>query len=331
MNLFLTTRRLSIGHYEDHLTEFFAAALQLSERARHAYFDIAIRPFAEKSGWGACHITNIDTQFCFDEAKCRPDMVLTLSNGKTIGCEHKLDACETLGPEVDERLQLERYLDLEIDALIYVRASWKPPSPNVLRNPKYIVRPGSEHWLWTDFYKIFEKADEPFCVWMREAFEQLGFTPPHPWIGELETENDRRNFAKLWSKTRSFAHELGWSVSAGSITQLYLHENRNSLASWIYIQPSPSRFLFRVTPRKTKKIACLNALIEACARCSHPVEHGPKTVPRAGGSEKVYEIGATAAHVLGTGPHTAQFVEERLYLFISHFLSSVQIERRSSR
>jgi len=62
--------------------------------------------------------------------------------------------------------------------------------------------------------------------WLRDGFEGLGFTPPHPSAGEMsgldeqENRRNRKNFAKLWGKTRSFAHKLGWSVNSGSIAEL---------------------------------------------------------------------------------------------------------------
>ena len=54
-------------------------------------------------------------------------MLLQLSNGQRIICEHKLEALETVGPVEDERGQLERYLDLPVEGVVYVRSSWKPP------------------------------------------------------------------------------------------------------------------------------------------------------------------------------------------------------------
>jgi hypothetical protein len=185
MNLFLSTRSLSGSRREDHLTEFFAAALEISSTARADYFETTLKGFAKANGWSRCGINRIETQPGeFSEATCRPDMLLTLSNGKRIACEHKLDAIETPGSECDDRPQLERYLDLPVDGVLFVRSSWKPPSERVLAHPKYIRPDERDHFLWRDFYHLF-LHDEPFLAWLREGFENLGFTPPHPSIGEL--------------------------------------------------------------------------------------------------------------------------------------------------
>ena len=244
MNLFLSTRAMTDSR-EDHLTEFFAAALHLSSQARRAFFDLALAPYCHAHGWAPCEISSIETQICYDDSSCRPDMLFGLSNGKVIACENKLDAVETLGPEADERPQLERYLDLPIDGLMYVRASWRPPDPHVLAHPKYIKPSDRQHFLWRDFYSLFESSTDPFLVWIREGFERMGFTPPHPLVGELKTEADRLNFAKLWSQVRSHAHALGWKSSPGSIVQLYLDSNESSSADVVFIQPVAGGFQFK--------------------------------------------------------------------------------------
>lgn len=213
MNLFLSTRSLTSAS-EDHLTEFFAAALELSEALRDAYFEVAIKDFAIKNNWGSCSITGVRTQKFFEGSTCCLDMVLTLTNKtdtKVIVCEHKLEAPETLGPEIDERGQLSRYLDLkEIDGPIYVRTSVLAPEANVLSHPKYIQPAKRAHFLWRDFYSLFENAPDLFMRWMKEGFEHLGFTPPHPLVGDLNTEADRRNFAKFRRGTCDSARRLGW-------------------------------------------------------------------------------------------------------------------------
>jgi len=325
MNLFLQTRKLT-DRREDHLTEFFAAALELSPQVRKAFFDLVIAPFARAHGWPPSEISKISTQHCYDDASCRPDMLLTLSNGKLIACEHKLDAAETLGPELDDRLQLERYLDLPVDGLIYVRSSWKPPELHVLKHPKYIRPADREHFLWRDFYPLFEGLADPFQSWIREGFEALGFTPPHPAIGELDTEAEQRNFAKFWDKTRSFARDLGWYSSPGSIVQLYLEDNDASSASVVFIQPTAGGFQFRATPKTADREKCFASLAVACGTYPHPLEHGRHFVRRKEGKVEVYDIEASALQVLGRGGGTAAGTEDRMYEFASHFLRAVQNE-----
>jgi hypothetical protein len=98
MNLFWSTRSMTQSR-EDHLTEFFAAALKLSDAVRTGYFDLVIKHFAKSKGWGRCGISEIETQNGFHDSTCQPDMLLTLTNGRKIICEHKLEAIETVGPE----------------------------------------------------------------------------------------------------------------------------------------------------------------------------------------------------------------------------------------
>lgn len=243
MNLFWSTRALTSAR-EDHLSEFFAAALDVSLSFRESYFNLVLAIYAKTKDWGCVQIEGVQTQVSFEGTTCCPDMILRLSNGKTIACEHKLDAIETLGPELNQKAQLERYLDLPIEGLVYVRTSWKPPSAKVVTHPKYIHPAQREHFLWRDFYPILRQGQHVVIDWLREAFERLGFTPPHPSIGEMSGPDDemnrrnRQNFAKLWGRTRSRAHSLGWKVTSGSIVELYLTNNHSSLASWVFISPA---------------------------------------------------------------------------------------------
>jgi hypothetical protein len=99
MNLFWSTRALTAAK-EDHLTEFFAAALNLSERFRSSYTNLVLAGLFESE---PIKIQTVTTQVNFPNTTCCPDMLLTLSDGRKILCEHKLDAFETTGPEQDPR------------------------------------------------------------------------------------------------------------------------------------------------------------------------------------------------------------------------------------
>lgn len=177
MNLFLDTLSTS---GENHLTAFFAAALELCPTVREAYAEFVLGAFAHARGWESCRIEQVETQVPFGGTTCCPDMLLTLSNGKKIVCEHKLESHETLGPECDERGQLERYLDLPVDGLIYVRTTRKAPAQCVLDSLKY-VRPATEvHFLWRDFYGLLARSDDRFIQWLREGFDTLGLRQPRP-------------------------------------------------------------------------------------------------------------------------------------------------------
>lgn len=322
MNLFLSTRSLTAAR-EDHLTEFFAAALEVSEPMRSGYYDLAIRPYAAAQGWRRCHIVDISTQCLFAGTTCCPDMVLTLSNGKRIACEHKIESPETMGPQLEESGQLGRYLRLPIDGLVYVRASWKPPELAVLRHPRYIRPRIGEHFLWRDFYPLLTAAKDPLARWLREGFERLGYTP-HSQVGDLATEAERRNFAKLWAKTRSHAHGLGWHVGAGSIVQLYLKRNRRSLASEVFIQPVANRFQIRVTPHRSERDRCCIALRSAAESCSWPVQFEENTVARTGGKTNVCDLYVSAVDLLGRRHLAPHRIEDRLFRFVSGFLDVLQ-------
>ena len=89
MNLFWATRSLTHSR-EDHLTEFFAAALELSQQFREKYTSIVLDQFAEKNGWEKPVISAIETQVVFDDASCRPDMLIKLENGKQFCVSTKL-------------------------------------------------------------------------------------------------------------------------------------------------------------------------------------------------------------------------------------------------
>lgn len=252
MNLFLNTRHLT-GRREDHLTEFFAAALEIDSWFRKAYAKLVIAPFAEKNDWAAPDIVSVETQISFDEYAARPDMVITLRDGHVIACEHKLEAIETLvalNQISDEPVpQLARYLMIpEIDAVVFVRETLKPPNQGVLQNPKYICPKDRQHFLWRDFYPLLESSAHLYCQWLCKGFQVLGFTPPHPVVGDLSLPENQKNFAKLWLATRSRVHDLGWRVGTGSVVELYLEKPNAILVSQVWICPRNEQLLVRATP-----------------------------------------------------------------------------------
>lgn len=327
MNLFWSTRSLTSAK-EDHLTEFFAAALEECDIFRAEYEKIILR----NSCFNNTHITEIATQVHFPGTFCCPDMVLTLSNGKVIACEHKLDALETIGPEHDSRKQLLRYLDLPVDGLIYVRSSWKPPVIEVLNHSKYIKPMDREHFLWHDFYSLLAIDNNMILKWLKDGFDKLGFTPAHPLIGELSGQNkddnisNRKNFAKLWLKTRSYARSLGWTVNTGSIVELYLKENPSSLASWIFISPAKySRFLFRVTPKKNN----LNEIIKRLhnTKINIDLDIQEREIKRKNGLEQVVDITSTLNDIIGKNTHDIHLIENNLLALVGPLLQSLQMTR----
>jgi len=330
MNLFWSTRKFTDAR-EDHLTEFFAAALDVSPSLRESYFNLVLASYARINEWGCPQIEGVQTQVSFEGSTCCPDMILQLSNGKTIACEHKLDALETLGPEQDQKAQLERYLDLPIAGLVYVRTSWKPPSDKVVAHPKYIHPAEREHFLWRDFYPILRHGQHVVIDWLREGFELLGFTPPHPSVGEMSGPDDemnrrnRQNFAKLWGRTRSRAHGLGWKVASGSIVELYLTDNHSSLASWVFISPIQfERFLFRVTPREGTMSQLTGALHTALSTLGVRAEVSEREVRRKEGKKSVIDVTTSLREILGDIPLDPEAIEGRLLGFTEPLLLALQ-------
>jgi len=328
MNLFWSTRALT-QEREDHLTEFIAAALELSTPFREAYLSLLLSGCNHKNLAGNS-IERVETQVAFPGTTCCPDMVLHLSNGDMIVCEHKLDAVETLGPSGDPRGQLKRYLDLPIQGLGYFRTCWKPPDRVVLDDQKYIRPASREHFLWRDLYPLLEDSNDPFLAWMREGFERLGFTPPHPSVGEMSgpdtdvNRRNRKNFAKLWGATRSLARGLGWKVKADSIVELYLSDNASSIAAWIFISPAKAdRFLIRVTPRNDNLDTVAENLRIAAAGMADAIEVSQHSVRRKEGQVGVVDVITTLSDVLGSDPVTTDGMERRLCDFVEPFLRAI--------
>ena len=195
MNLFWSTRSLTEAR-EDHLTEFFASALHHVPVFRQAYADLVLGSFAKRRGWTAPVIEAVETQPEFPGTGCRPDLVLRLGGGQVVAVEHKLEALETLGVE-DDRGQLERYLELPVDGLAYVRRAWLPPSELVQSSSKYIRPNAREHFLWSDFFPLLGPDQHLLVDWLRDGFERLGFTPPNPNVGELSLRPEAVGFQKV--------------------------------------------------------------------------------------------------------------------------------------
>ena len=176
MNLFWSTRMLA-DEKEHHLTEFLAAALHTSDKFRTAYADYLFADFANKHNWAPPEIESIKTQVNIPETTCPPAMLITLADGKTIACEHKLDAPETLASAEEHLTKMRQYLDLAVDGLIYIRISCKPPTPDVMTHTKYIHPHNRAHFLWQDLYPLLSCDDHVLLKWLQEGFEWLGFTP----------------------------------------------------------------------------------------------------------------------------------------------------------
>lgn len=326
MNLFWSTRSLT-SNREDHLTEFFAAALELSPVFRARYAALLLGEYASRQGWPEPTIAMVETQVPYRGTSCQPDLRLTLHDGHVILVEHKLEAPETRDPNTGELNQLQRYLDLPVDGVAYVRSSFRSLPNVVLANPKYIRPSNRDHFLWRDFYPLLDDQDR-FLGWLKEGFERLGFTPPLPWIGELagpnseEIRRNKENFAKLWESTRQGARELGWHrIEAGDIVELYLSEGTSDLAASVFVSPTKAeRFLIRVTPKPGRLGAVVKVMEEAARSALVPTEVAGVQVTRKEGKVNVVDV-TTSLYALLSREEKPAEIERRLADYVLHFLS----------
>lgn len=327
MNLFWSTRRLTESR-EDHLTEFFAAALAHVPPFRESYTERLISAFARRLGWPPPVIERVETQAEFPG--CLPDMLLHLRGGRVVACEHKLEALETLGAD-DDRGQLERYLDLPVDGVAYVRRAWMAPSAKVLSHPKYIRPPEREHFLWSDFFPLLGPGQHLLVDWLREGFELLGYTPPNPNVGELtlrpsaETRRSMEDFAKLWGRVKTSAVRLGWTVQGGSTIQLYLVRHSSSSVAQIFVSPeSQGEFLVRFTPLDPGR---LEEVRSAVAPTAAALPHEPRVKIAKGSWQgakvNVVDVRATRHAVLGLDETTVEELELRLLTFVEPLVRAV--------
>ena len=330
-NLFWWTRH-RIEEREDHLTEFFVAALRACPSFRAEYYRLVIAPFAQAQGWTASSIATIETQRSFAGTDCCVDVLFHLTDGKRIVCEHKLDAAETPGPECNPMPQLERYLALPVDGVIYVRSSYKPPNEQVMSHPKYVHPSDRSHFIWRDFYSMLSAEEHILLTWLRDGFDLLDFAPPHPTVGEMSgsdkavNQANRQNFAKMWSRARNHAASLGWIVTTGSIVELYMSGNPSSIASSIFISPAKAdRFLFRVTPHNATLELAKAALKQAADSLPMRTELDIYDLRRTGGMEAVIDVATSLHEILGAAPLCTEEIETRLMAFTSPLLDSLQI------
>ena len=80
-NAFLGTRQLTASR-EDHLTEFFAAALQLCPEFALDYARLALWEIAPAGGWKGNPFKMVETQVAYSDDRCRPDMRITLADNR---------------------------------------------------------------------------------------------------------------------------------------------------------------------------------------------------------------------------------------------------------
>lgn len=300
---------------EDHLTEFFAAVLTSSPQLSRNFIQFIFGSDDTRD------IRKIETQVNYDD--CRPDMRLTLSDGSIILCENKLDANETIGnANTEGMLQLQRYLKLPVDGLIYIRTELKCPSSEVLNNPKYIKPLSAPHFLWRDFYPIIAADSNPLARCVAEGFETMGFVPPNPYIGDLDRNaprTQRENFSKFWFPTSVKARELGWKVQIGDIVERYLYNSAAELAHEISIHPiDPTRFLVRYTPIPNKE----KVLLDKLQSVNHRFEQNivMKQVKRTAGLTTVIDIETPINNVISSTLSTSHEIEQALMNYVLPYI-----------
>ncbi len=326
VNPFLSIRALTQSR-EDLLTEFFAGALTIDEGLRRRYAAFVLGPLKKDANARDLSISSIATQVQFPGTACIPDMVLTLSDGRRIIVEHKIDAAETMGyvdksEDEELRAQLIRYLDLDVDGVVYVRANWKPPDREVREHVKYIKPEHREHFLWQDFYDMLAVSENPYTRWIAEGFLHLGYVPPLPFIGDLTVEENRRNFAKLWQPAASRAHEMGWKVEFGSICELYLTGDGSGPVLELWFRPSQT-MLVRLTPSPgCDTLTLIDRLRLAFTASDTQVEVESSTVLRVKGRAEVIEL-RTSLNLLLQGADTPDEMSSCLLNLVVSVITSL--------
>ncbi|EJG0988139.1 hypothetical protein C4G66_RS14565 [Vibrio parahaemolyticus] len=317
VGLFINTQKLTVAK-EDHLTEFFAAALRFSERFNRAFVRLI---FGDQD---SRLISKVETQVIYPG--CRPDMRLILSDGSIVLCENKLDAAETIGNvESGNLFQLERYLQLPVDHVIYIRSELLPPSYQVMSHPKYLSPIEKPHYLWRDIYPLLCEDSNPIAKELRGGFKSMGFVPAHPVIGDL-TRNapraQRENFSKFWMLTTTAAIQQGWKVAIGDVVERYFYHETAELAREVFVSPiNPTRFLIRYTPQKSQCDALLSALDTVKSEAEAVVVVTKKTVSRASGLVTVIDVETPMNNVLPDQLKTVEQIESKLKAYVLPYLT----------
>ncbi len=233
---------------EDILTEFFAIALKVDEFVRNQFYKLALDPYFQQRNWGNDKIDDVETQKNFPNEQTGKsscvDMIIKTARGKTILCENKIDADQTI--DIDGELQLEKYLKLPCDALMFIRANESEDiSSQVLENSKYI-RPRfgldiseQQYFLWRNFYEMLGASRNQWTIWLSEYFDEkgfcgpsIGFTLPRPDDpNKIQNESE---FQKHWSELKNMAKNLGWkTVYPGDRVEVYINGHERAPDVWI--------------------------------------------------------------------------------------------------
>lgn len=245
MNLFWESRHLTRQH-EDHLTCFLAAALEVDADFRDAYGRCVLASLS--TGDTVPRIIRVENQPKFPETDWRPDMLLGLSDGRVIICEHKLDAPETeyVADDGQVKKQIERYLSLTVQGVAYFRTFFADSAAQFMSHDHYLHPESAPHFLWRDLYEPLSRGRHDVTRWLFEGFKRLGFTPPVPHVGDLwpddssEVQDNQLNFGKLWDRTRHKASQH-WHVSTGRRCELVLRPRSLRMVNRVYVSPIAQR------------------------------------------------------------------------------------------
>jgi hypothetical protein len=274
-------------------------------------------------------IERVTTQVAFDAYSCRPDLVLKLKDGRHVACEHKLDAPETTAvvPETGAmRRQLERYLELPVDAVAYFRPALVEVSEDIVEHPRYLRPAGRTHFLWRDLYLPLARGEHVVTQWLFQGFGRLGFTPAVPHIGELWPEREevienQRNLGKLWDSTREYARGRWW-VSTDSRHGLTLYPGESAVCKRVQVAPAgPTRSLlrFRCEALPGHEARVLEILRGRSAELPAAPEITPETLPNG----HPYVDLTVSLHSLLSETRTAEAQEARLYAQVVPLLKAV--------
>jgi len=318
VNLFLDTRRLTQSR-EDHLTCFVAATLEVDSSFRRSYESLVLAPLAEAGVTPS--ITSVETQTHFAEQRSVPDMVLGLSDGRRVLCEHKIDAPETLQVMSDGSTvkQLERYLNIPgIAGLAYFRSSPVTVPEDVLSHALYLRPKRTAHFVWHDLFAPLNEGSSDLARWLVAGFERLGFTPPVPHVGELwppdsdAVRDNQRNFGKLWQKTRGHL-EAHWTVRQDQRgCELYVNPKSAALATQIYVSPIAQGGTLLRTRIDTDE-GSLSAVLAAVERESPRLPAPPELSIEKKPTGRIYVDLLASLHLILEGADTVAVQEGRLY------------------
>lgn len=351
-NLFLATQRLTSSR-EDHLTEFFASALETAPGFAAAYLDLLL---ATRIGeWGPQRLVSLQTQAGGYEHAI-PDLVLTVADAKgrqrLIAVEHKIEAQETesvrgrpvgdldeIQPTPDPIRQLAWYLTQPIDGVAYVRESMKRPDVAVLAHERYIApASGDPHFLWRVFHPLLEhhRAESLIVAWLADGFVQRGYTMPNAKIGDLSSQDEsvrkaaRENLRKLWQPMRTQAERMGWKTMPGSIHEVWLESHPTSSAKYVWVNPlHGTALVVRFTPWDGRDAPLLlEAIHDLLPRLTRevPLRHEPEvaigTQRRQAGAEPVVQVTTSLSEVVGELADVAE-IERRLADLIVGLLGAI--------